>query len=627
MGKLNSNKIERLSIKAIKDVADHPFSGLVTDIKEGDKGVSFDGEITIFLNTTEQVESFLGKVLIQVKGKEVKEFSGNTRKFPLSLKHYKNYYKQSGVLLLVVELKINSFGDCDSKIFYKQLLPQELSNLIQTFEVKKKQGSKSIELRALEESNLRTVCIKFFNEQKQQPLTLVESKKSVEAPYREYIVRSLTYDPVKESTNNMFEHDFFIYGKDEVYNILIPLNLGRITKIGYQKEETMNLGGKIYQFMVKTTVDEKTIVREFEGVLTVIHKYDTNKVTFNISNFMSLKSQIKTLGFTRTVLTNLKVPWDNQDLELETKSSLKEFIKQIDNRYKLMLEVQKVFKALNIPEDTLIEQIHTNKDIYMQLEHLVDFYLYNNNAKLNMPEEKNPKLFNYRIGNKLVVLYYRPSNDKKIINIFSDEAFMDNKLVTVQNNLTKESYSHSLYILLGLESLVSAINLNLEKIKNSFDYFDPFLNKTTSSVTNIFYLNCIRAFDITKNKGFLEISEHILSKYYSSLSYDPHSYDAAIVKVNELQIRKRKNLILNDSDIEILLNYKLIFSFAEYTAFHFSINVLLENKREAEFAYQKMDNELQEFHREYPIYFLYDQLLHKQRDYQHKSTNYEIEIK
>ncbi|CCC86397.1 hypothetical protein PPM_p0247 (plasmid) [Paenibacillus polymyxa M1] len=209
MGKLNSNQIERLAVDAVKTESNRPYSGLVADIKEGDKGVSFDGDITVFIDHTEKVEAFLGKVQVQIKGKEVSRLSGNTRTFPLSLKHIKNYYKQSGVLFFVVELNLDNSGNMNSKIFYKQLLPQELSNIIRLYDQKKKQGSKSIELRALEESDLRTICVRFLNEQQKQPLNLVERDRSNSIPYQEYELRSLTFNPDNHSTSNVYEHDFF----------------------------------------------------------------------------------------------------------------------------------------------------------------------------------------------------------------------------------------------------------------------------------------------------------------------------------------------------------------------------------------------------------------------------------
>lgn len=189
MTKLSNPSIERLGVYAVRNEAIRPSSYLTPEITEGDKGISFDGYLTVYIDGTEKVESFLGKVPVQVKGTQVKEFTSGNKTFSLPLKHYRNYYRNNGVLLLVVEVK----DDGSSKIFYKQLLPKEISNILEFYDKKKKQGSKSVELRPLEETTLYTVCRKFLIEQKKQPTTLIENNQFTNDTYSEYSFTSLTY--------------------------------------------------------------------------------------------------------------------------------------------------------------------------------------------------------------------------------------------------------------------------------------------------------------------------------------------------------------------------------------------------------------------------------------------------
>ncbi|MNW52204.1 hypothetical protein D3C74_297170 [compost metagenome] len=210
----------------------------------------------------------------------------------------------------------------------------------------------------------------------------------------------------------------------------------------------------------------------------------------------------------------------------------------------------------------------------------------------------------------MVVLYYCPSKNKKIVNLFAKEVYKEICSTTViENNITKESAPHSPYILLNLESLAYSLNINFEIIKESFNYFDPFLNELARAVTNRFYLNCIRAFDITNNVDYLEVAEFILTKYYASPSYEPGSIEAAIVIINEMQIRERKTNKLSESDLALLIDLKFQFDFINYTSLYFSINVLLKNKQEANYSYKKLEKNVQESFSGYPIYYLYDQLL------------------
>lgn len=49
--------------------ADNPSYFLKANIPEGDKSILFDGEIQVFKDASETVESLIGSVPVQVKGK------------------------------------------------------------------------------------------------------------------------------------------------------------------------------------------------------------------------------------------------------------------------------------------------------------------------------------------------------------------------------------------------------------------------------------------------------------------------------------------------------------------------------------------------------------------------------
>ncbi|MYL65485.1 DUF4365 domain-containing protein [Bacillus hwajinpoensis] len=123
MAKMANRKKEQIAVSAIERETFREGAYLVTDIPVGDKAPSFDGHITVFNDDSESKESYLNDVPTQVKGTGVKHFSEGTRKFPLDLAHYKNYYKRGGCLLLVVEILENT----ETKIFYKQLLPMSIT--------------------------------------------------------------------------------------------------------------------------------------------------------------------------------------------------------------------------------------------------------------------------------------------------------------------------------------------------------------------------------------------------------------------------------------------------------------------------------------------------------------------
>lgn len=89
MANLSNSKIELIAVGAVEWEANKPSSNLVPNITKGDKGVSFDGEIELFIDDSQTVESRYGSVTVQVKGTQVQNFTEGNRKFPLKLAHYR----------------------------------------------------------------------------------------------------------------------------------------------------------------------------------------------------------------------------------------------------------------------------------------------------------------------------------------------------------------------------------------------------------------------------------------------------------------------------------------------------------------------------------------------------------
>ncbi|QQZ61567.1 hypothetical protein JI735_02035 [Paenibacillus sonchi] len=597
MGKLSNGQIERLAIDAIRSEANRPEACLLPEISEGDKRVSFDGEISVFEDSSGKIETFLGKVPVQVKGKQVEIFTEGIRTFSLSLKHFRNYYRHSGVLLFVVEIK----EEGQVKIFYKHLLPKELSSIMKVYSEKKKQGSRRVELRSLQETNLKDVCRKFLSEQKLQPLTLIESSKYQEESFERFGIHSLTYEPSNEATNNLFEHDFILYGIDK--DVMIPLNLGRISVLRNTSQEELNVDGKTHKFITKNIIKEHVTIREFDDALRVIYDNETYQVTFTLLNFVSVAVQIRVLAFLKDFFSESHM---EENLDNFRDPKVIKWIEDVNHLHSLMLDVQKIYKSLNIPEDVIIKQIDPHKSIYEQFEHLVELYHFNKMEGFSSLKNDISRLINYRVGDKLFILYYQPLEHKKIVDAFNP-AVSKIELLLSKNDID-EIYKHSFYIQLDKNSLSFGLNVDFQMLKDSFDDFDPYINEVVSPYTNTFYLRCINAYDVSNRTELLDIAEHILKKYYKSTQYNPSSIDAAIVKINELQILARRVSGLSEGDFEELISIKNRFSFNEWKSLHFSCNVLLGNKIEARYAFQKLGNEKQNDLQNYPIYYLYNQL-------------------
>lgn len=210
---LSNAQKERIIVTAINTMAVQPGSFLVPEIPVGDKGISFDGHIDVMSDSSERKEAFLGKINVQVKSTEVKEFSSGWISFSFDMEDYKNYHKTSGVLLVVGEVKI----DGSYKLFFKSLHLMEIDNLIREHRSKK---SKTVKLQSLEGISLYDVCVRFLEEQKRQPYELVINKPFSISEFQEFKVTPI------HNNENLFDDIFNVYGIKN--NVHFPLTIAQI---------------------------------------------------------------------------------------------------------------------------------------------------------------------------------------------------------------------------------------------------------------------------------------------------------------------------------------------------------------------------------------------------------------
>ena len=89
---MSSVKVEAAATNAVRNLINLSNSMTSDEIKEGDRGVSFDGCIPIYLKNKIKKENFCNKIDIQVKGRSVKKISSAEHlKFSMGLSDIKNY--------------------------------------------------------------------------------------------------------------------------------------------------------------------------------------------------------------------------------------------------------------------------------------------------------------------------------------------------------------------------------------------------------------------------------------------------------------------------------------------------------------------------------------------------------
>lgn len=246
MGLLSNSEKEELVVHEISSFALRRNSYLKTSISVRDKDVSFDGHIDVFSNNSERKDSFLGKVLVQVKSTGVNIFSNKTISFSFNLKDIQNYLKTSGVLIILGEVRENETDEIPSvKLFYKSLLPLEIDYILNSFG---EQGTKVISLRPLDETTLYEVCTRFIEDQKKQPSDIITNKAFDLSEFQNYRLTSL----VPIDNGNLFDEFFQLYGiKNETH---IPISLAKLEMASFSGKTNFQVGVLNYELEAILTV-------------------------------------------------------------------------------------------------------------------------------------------------------------------------------------------------------------------------------------------------------------------------------------------------------------------------------------------------------------------------------------
>ncbi|GAA0135364.1 DUF4365 domain-containing protein [Paenibacillus sp. YSY-4.3] len=595
--KLSKTTIERLAVHAIRNEVNKPPYLLRADITEGDKGISFDGEINVFIDDSEKAESFYGSVPVQVKGTNVESFSNDKVNLRLKIAHYKNYYKKGGAVIFVVEIK----GQ-ENKIFYRQLLPLDLSNIIKNCKSKNLK-SNTIELKSIEGTNIDKICRAFLNEQIHQPITLIEEGKAlINNQFQTYNMRSLTYNPSKMDIQEVFEHDFFMYGV--IGKLQIPISVGRISSITGGSTMDVEINGKSYTFNISTTFSSETFTIIFENTLSMTFK--DRKLKIDISKFHSLASQLKIMPLILKLIQreSIKLPFGEFSLNEYSEKSLN-FIESMKNHFSFIKELEEAYLYFDIHLDTIFSESPMGMQLGVGLSFLIRASKNEDisDLKRKLPEGTGQGIINLIVGDQVIVCMYY---DGILHNLFSEKHINGKAILSYEQ---PDQCDHSLFVLLNDDSLTKGINIDFHAIRKSFDNFNPYFNEISTNVTTNFCLQCINAYDKSGKDDLLYTADYILSKNYFKEHQDGLSKEYALNLINRLQISKRLHGFLKSEEEDQLLDIKDRFSLKENTDIHFGTSVLLESKNEAERVYSKFDLEMKEMLETMPIMKLYNDMM------------------
>lgn len=546
-----------------------------------DKTPTWDGYIFVYDNSKMKKESLVGRAPVQVKSIEVSRIGIGSVSYPFDIIDLRNYYNERGILLFIVEI-----NKVDQKVFFIDLLASDLKEILDNLK-SKDQKSKNIildELNIDQIAFLETKCRNFLLHRNKQ-FSTIEYPLLIEEASEVGIHFISISDDIE---NYIFSNSLPLYGKrkgETVERFIKKINIHSISR---SINDEVIINSKIYypHYEIKATKNGK--IFEFG-----------NKITLNVENgnlsfklLGSITEQILDMVFLSDMIKVGKVEIGNGKLELLDAGTNKEFLTRIQTNLNFLRDIEILFKFFKIDPDIL------NMDLVMtqglkNLNVLLSVFVYNNKFD-HIPFQLG---FNaVEIGNIVLGIFvFQKAGEKNysIINLFSQIEGLQFRGKVNDN----ESFQTSPYVFLTTDFLEKVINLNLDLILENIKTFD--FSQDYGSVINGFGLELIKAFDKTSRNEFLDAATDIFDWLQEM---DDKS---SIFKINDLQIIKRKRTFFVD-EMNILKNMRSQENGNDRILC--GINILLENRSDAENCFELLTFEEKNEFIQYPIFNLAKQL-------------------
>jgi hypothetical protein len=590
---IQKSLIKRVGMKNVDKVGVNCLSAFVAGsdfldpmFNTDDKKISWDGTIIVFDNKERKKEFYLGTIPVQIKSVDAKEFSGETVSHEFDVSDLKNYFKNGGVLLFVVEIKNQS-----NKFFYSMLLPSDLKNILT-----KKGGKKTryIKLAYLADDNtsqIENTCREFILHSKKQRSTIDYSIPISECA--EINIPVILDNP--PTPDYFFTHDFYAYGRRQSDAVETFIDKVRITEIGSTVHRPVSIDNRIYylQYGHKKSKDEEKITLGKSVQINLTQ----SQITYDLQG--TLREQILDCEFLIEFINKKAFFIGDNKVNFFSLNDVtnNEFLIRIKNLYGYLVNIRSLLEYFHIEPDNL--------DIYKGSVSKLDATSVANLDLLNKAFIKHEKItiipekigFYYlQVSNLVIgVFIYRKESENfiRVVNLFDS---LDEVLLTA--TIEDGSYTRiSPYVLITKTNLLALSNLNLDYAIADIKKYIP--TEFSFSYINQFGLELINSYDSSKRDEFLDAAIQLF-KWLSEFSFFNE-----IIRINEFQIYKRQRKF---SQTEIIDLFEMKEQIKSDDRLLCGISILLDNKADVKFYFSRLSQILQEEFKKYPIYSLAQQL-------------------
>ncbi len=581
---MSNVKIEATAINAVRNLINLSNCMTSDEIKEGDRGVSFDGCIPIYMNSKITKENFNNKIDIQVKGRSVKKLSlAKQLNFSMSLSDIKNYKNVGGTIIFYVQ--VNS-DRTKYRIYVKSLLPYEINQLLHTNSTK----HISLQFEYIDNTDakkLEYICNQFQSDKDKQ-YSYKEDYKTIDDFKKEdgmFIlgtnINSISMNPIEYLNKKSF-----IYFQPENYNnIQIPCGIALISSFNYKKNMDIKIGDEIINTIVEikhfseyiiVNINDCIFYNSKNNMFTFVLNSNLNKILFHIELIRKfIKYEIIIIG--------------NNKLSIKSGGDYSIFEHQVD----VIKKLDKIVKTLGIDTEPIIDfkDIESIKNIGLVYNNLIDkkgipfineydiFLLVINifNLKISFfvqkREDKTYDLYN---------LYDLLISEKNLFSYIDDKK--ERVIIYPNFSILNKSLNLDVSYLIAdnIVDKLNSINITKEKVLN---------NVNLEANLNCFILDSLEYYDKNPNDyrsklllKFLEDVSRYLLQTRDKTSIDVYyiNYCQVLKRLNKISKDEIKKLVLiRENSSDILLKTCTSILLEDQSGFEIYFNILNDKEKQS----------------------------------------------
>lgn len=543
MATSNNKRIEETATTALKAaLLQCPI--LDSYIDSNDKTPSWDGTVFVYRTGKQKKTNLLGRAPIQVKGTEQVIIS-DTASFSCKVSDLNNYYRDGGCVFFLISVDTSA---STAKIFYASLHVFDLKKILNDAG-KQKTTTIKLEKFPQDDSNeMASIFMSFVENSRKQTSFIGKEIVSLEQLEKKGVgIESLSFNTSGVGLNIdnigsfISTHDFYLYAKPKGLDIDIPVEKVCNAIVSKPVHGKVRVRDTEY-FPSYSVLYEKgePILRVGKGISISLNQQN-RKVTVSFRPTGTLSDFIQDASCFIDIIESKEITLNGVRLPFDGMSEVD--LSKYTDRLHYYIDVKKMLDLLGVTEELQCGGL-TDKD-EINIRNFVNAVLYN--RRIGFPDAKDSVIHGpIKIANLSIWIWATRQED----GYYQLENFFDSHSIalfegddTTQSNPIPASH----YLLLNKEAFVHASNMDYEVVKSDICLMKS--HPLLIECTTFMMLNILRGYDEQKEKDMrlLELAEAVCSW----LSLDKEAAENPILRLNQLQIEKRRRSLTTQEVIEL----------------------------------------------------------------------------